>query len=95
MNFLGRILAHRRSILSAGDNGDCVLCGWVLDVSVRLCDFEIVYADFCRRRTLPDYQKRTLIMSLEHLIIITSVVNTVVNILREICEWYWDKNKRE
>ena len=73
----------------------CLVFGLGLDVSVRLCDFEIVYADFCRRRTLPDYQKRTLIMSLEHLIIITSVVNIVVNILREICEWYWDKNKRE
>ena len=55
----------------------------------------IVYADFCRLRTFPGYQKRTLPMSLELVFGITAVVNTVVNILGEIREWYQVKNKKK
>ena len=55
----------------------------------------LICADFRRLRTLPDYQKRTLIMSLEIIFGITAVVNTVVNILGEIREWYRVKNKKE
>ena len=55
----------------------------------------LIYADFCRLRTLPGYQKRTLPMSLELVFGITAVVNTVVNILGEIWEWYQVKNKKK
>ena len=33
-------------------------------------------------------------MSADSIIIITAVINTVVNILREIREWHRDRNKR-
>ena len=54
----------------------------------------LICADFRRLRTLPGYQKETLIMSLEILLTAAVVARIIVYLSRELREWYRVLNER-